>query len=466
VKTREVRRPAKVITLSGRGGRHGQRTFSVVVAISPSAAGAVRRVEILRGSQSSIFGTNAVAGVVSITTVATEDAPEGTTQTLALEAGSYATASASYGLTQRQGPLTLSFGLTHSRTDGFSAAEDDAGNTETDPSDATLLSLGAIYEVTPELTIGANAFLETTNSEFDEFVGIAPGDGTPGDETASTHTMGFRIFAEYEGLTWSHRLSATHLAVERELASATVASPFASPYASSFDGTTTGLQYLATTEALTNTVLSFGADWQEDEGSFTGLSGGTRTLSTAGVFGEAVWTAMPGLDILLSARHEDNESFGGVTTGRLAASYQLDGATTLRGAIATGYRAPVLSELYGTFPLSGGQFFFGNPNLQPGGKRQLRDRHRPRLFRRCGSVGDTLPARGGQLHPVPGLHPRRVLRLHHERHQRQRPRRLHLPGRGAVWSDAALGRRDAHRGLYLHRRETAKRRPRDPRSAP
>jgi hypothetical protein len=43
--------------------------------------GALRRVEILRGSQSSIFGTNAVAGVVSITTVATEDAPEGTTQT-------------------------------------------------------------------------------------------------------------------------------------------------------------------------------------------------------------------------------------------------------------------------------------------------------------------------------------------------------------------------------------------------
>jgi vitamin B12 transporter len=327
--------------------------------------GAVRRVEILRGSQSSIFGTNAVAGVVSITTVATEDAPEGTTQTVALEAGSYATASASYGLTQREGPLTLSFGLTHSRTDGFSAAEEDAGNTETDPSDATLLSLGAIYEVTPELTIGANAFLETTNSEFDEFVGIAPGDGTPGDETASTHTMGFRIFAEYEGLTWSHRLSATHLAVERELASASVASIFASPYASSFEGTTTGLQYLATTEALANTVLSFGADWQEDEGSFTGLSGGTRTLSTTGVFGEAVWTAMPGLDILLSARHEENETFGGVTTGRLAASYQLDGATTLRGAIATGYRAPVLSELYGTFPLSGGQFFFGNPNLQP-----------------------------------------------------------------------------------------------------
>jgi vitamin B12 transporter len=43
----------------------------------------------------------------------------------------------------------------------------------------------------------------------------------------------------------------------------------------------------------------------------------------------------------------------------------LSGATTLRGAIATGYRAPVLSELFGTFPLDSGFFFFGDPNLQP-----------------------------------------------------------------------------------------------------
>lgn len=327
--------------------------------------GAVRRVEILRGSQSSIFGTNAVAGVVSITTVAAEDAPEGTTQTAALEAGSYATLSSAYGLTHRDGPLTLSFGLSHSRSDGFSAAEEDAGNREADASDATLLSVGAVYEVTDVLTLGANAFFESTNSEFDEFVAGAPGDGTPGDETASTQTTGVRVFAEYEGLSWSHRLSATYLDIERELASASVASPFSSPFSSTFDGTTTSAQYLATTEAVENMVLSFGADWQEDEGTFTGLSGGTRSLRTTGVFGEAVWTAMPGLDILLSARHEENSSFGGVTTGRLAASYQVSGATTVRGAIATGYRAPVLSELFGTFPLSGGQFFLGDPNLEP-----------------------------------------------------------------------------------------------------
>jgi vitamin B12 transporter len=314
--------------------------------------GALRRIEILRGSQSSIFGTNAVAGVVSISTVATGDEPEGTEQTASVEAGSHGTVSTAYGLTHSEGPLTLSFGLSHRQSDGFSAAEEDAGNAEADPSDSTLVSFGAIYEVTPDLTVGANAFFERTSSEFDEFVGSAPADGTPGDETASTHTAGLRVYAEYESLSWSHTLSATYLRTERELTSASVASPFSSPFASSFGGTTTGLQYLATTEALENIVLSLGADWQEDEGTFTGLSGSTRSLRTTGIFGEAVWTAMPGLDILLSARHEEHSAFGGVTTGRLAASYQVSDATTLRGAIATGYRAPVLSELYGTFRLA------------------------------------------------------------------------------------------------------------------
>ncbi len=326
--------------------------------------GTLRRVEILRGSQSAVYGGSAVAGVISVTTVAGTDEPEGTTQTASVEAGSYGTFSTEYGYTQRTGPLTLSFGLSHMQTDGFSAAEENAGNTESDSSQSTRTSFGLIYEVSPNFTVGANAFYETSDGEFDEFVGSAPGDGTPGDETSELDTTGFRVFAEYESLNWSHSVTGTYLQTRRGLASETVQSPFSSPFESDFDGERTTLQYLATAD-FGETQLSFGMDWQREQATFTGLIGGSRSIETAGAFAEAIFAASPDLDLFASARHETNSAFGDISTWRLAYSYRPNDIVTFRGAVATGYRSPSLSELYGTFPIGNGQFFFGNPDLTP-----------------------------------------------------------------------------------------------------
>jgi vitamin B12 transporter len=241
--------------------------------------GALRRVEVLRGSQSAVYGSSAVAGVISISTVATGAEPEGTTQSARVEAGSYGTFSADYGLIQRQGPLTLSFGLTHWQSRGFSAAEENLGNTEADPSKSSRISLGAIYDVSPNVTIGANAFVQKAEAEFDEFVGAGPADGTPGDETGGDDSFGLRVFGEYRTANWAHNLSGTYLNLERRLSSVTVADQYASPFSSTFNGERRTLQYLATTDSVANTNLSFGLDWQEERGRFTGLIGGARTIS-------------------------------------------------------------------------------------------------------------------------------------------------------------------------------------------
>ena len=327
--------------------------------------GGLRRVEVLRGSQSAVYGSGAVAGVISISTVATGNEPEGTTQSSQIEAGSYGTLAADYALTQRQGPLTLSFGLTHWQSNGFSAADEDNGNTEADPARLSRLSFGAIYDVSPSVTIGANAFFQKADAEFDEFVGIGPADGTPGDEKGGDDTFGLRVFGEYRTANWTQTLGGTYLNLERRLSSVTVADPNSTPFDSTFNGETRTLQYLATTDSVSNAILSFGLDWQEDKGRFTGLIGGARTISTLGVFGEANIAITPDLDVFTSLRYQDNSAFGAITTGRLAFSYRASDATTFRGAWANGFRAPALSELYGTFPVGGGQVFTGNTALEP-----------------------------------------------------------------------------------------------------
>lgn len=327
--------------------------------------GGVRRVEVLRGSQSAVYGSGAVAGVISISTVATENEPEGTTQSTRIEAGSYGTVAADYTLTQRQGPLTLSFGLSHWQSNGFSAADVRNGNTETDSSRLSRLSFGAVYDLAPNVTVGANAFIQKAASEFDEFVAWLPADGTPGDETGGDDTLGLRVFGEYRTANWAHNLSGTYLNLERRLSSVTVADPFESPFSSVFNGERRTLRYLVTTDSVANTDLSFGLDWQEEKGRFTGLIGGARTISTVGAFGEATFALSPNFDLFTSLRYQDNSAFGAITTGRLAFSYRANETTTFRGALANGYRAPALSELYGTFPVGNGQVFTGNTNLQP-----------------------------------------------------------------------------------------------------
>ena len=59
----------------------------------------------------------------------------------------------------------------------------------------------------------------------------------------------------------------------------------------------------------------------------------------------------------MSARHDDNEQFGGQTTGSAAWAHRLAGGLRLIASFGTAFRAPTFNELY--YP------FFGNPALRP-----------------------------------------------------------------------------------------------------
>ena len=333
---------------------------------SSLTTGSIRRVEVLRGSQSATFGGNAVGGVISITTVDAPRDEDGKQQSFDIEAGSYGRLGASYGLTQKTGALTLSLGLSHTQADGFSSADENAGNTEGDPFSTTRLSFGATYRVNPDVTVGITAFVDDSDYEFDEFA-AAPVDGTPGDETGRATLTGIRAFADVNNGIWNHKLNLTYLQTDRAVESRTVgaetAANFGSPFQSSFDGERVTASYVATTEALANQRLSFGIDWREEKARYVNLSAGSATTRTTGAFIENIWSPQDNLDISASLRVDDSSSFGQETTGRIAFSWRASENTTFRGAVATGYRPPSIDELFGNYP---GAFpFAGNPDLMP-----------------------------------------------------------------------------------------------------
>ncbi len=308
----------------------------------------VGRIEVLRGSQSALYGGSAVGGVINISTHrATED---GVRQTVAGEVGSYGTAGLSYGLTQKTGALEMTLGLAHRRTDGFSSFD---GGTEADGADATRLSLGASYAVSDVLTVGTNVFTQRTRFDYDGF------DATftlvDQNNSQTRRETGARVFAEWQTGATAHVFDVTVYDVSRDLNETGTLS--------SFNGKRLALGWQATTELSDALTLVYGADTMEETGTYANLPSGRADTRISGVFGQALWSPTDGLDVSGTVRVDENSSFGSFPTGRVAVAWRPAEDLTLRAAVATGFRAPSLDERFGDYTAC--CFFVGNPSLTP-----------------------------------------------------------------------------------------------------
>ena len=325
--------------------------------------GGVNRVEILKGSQSALHGSSAVAGVINVYTLPDLDGPEGTKQNAEVTFGSYGTASATYGFTQRTGDLSMALSLTHAQSDGFSAGDENNGNVEPDGFESTRLSFGLAYQASESVRVGLTAFTSDNKSEFDERNTSGFVDGTLGDETGARRETGVRVFTEiYNGGAWQHELSMSLFNVDRSQASLTVAS--GDPFDYSYKGERRRVDWQSNARVNEHLNVSFGADFEEVIAKSSGIPGGKADTNNYGVFAEAVYSPSDILDVIGTLRNEDNSQFGNKTTGKLAFSYRPNAAITLRGAAATGFRAPVPSELYDEYP-DDDYPYLGNSNLKP-----------------------------------------------------------------------------------------------------
>lgn len=308
----------------------------------------VARIEVVKGSQSALYGGSAVGGVVVITTRRAQ-AP-GVRQQITAEGGSRETAGLTYALTQKGARHELAFTASRFSTAGFSAADARDGNTEADGHRATRLSLTGRFELSDSLALGFAAFGQRTRTEYDE--GFPLGDGTP-DEVAREESLGARIFAELRTGAVSHTLGLSRYRIERRY----VESNLFGPADNTYTGARTALDYQGSTALGSRATLVWGADWTEESydqaGTFGALTADTRT---AGLWGQLLASPAEGLDVSVTLRLDDHSAFGRFATGRLAAAWRVSEAVTLKGAVSNGFRAPSPFELYS---------FFGDPGLKP-----------------------------------------------------------------------------------------------------
>ena len=309
------------------------------------AANGVERIEVLRGPQSTLYGSEAIGGVVSITSRRGRpgfhldiDASDGSrnSRDIAL-AGDGAT-----------GAFDWSLGYAASKTNGWSAASEARGNTERDPfSDRTLTArVGG--------SLLGNGRVDLTVRSFDALSSLDGFTTVPVDDPNYTQDRRLSVasldFAKPLASFWDLRI---HAGANEERTEGKDPDTFFNNYLIRSRLSQLGVESdLHLGQADT---LIVGASTERRHGENVGSYDQSLAVDSAYVQDE--WSFRDRLFLTAGARHDSNSHFGDKTTYRVTGSALLPASWRLIGSLGTGFRAPSFDELF--FP------FFGNPRLRP-----------------------------------------------------------------------------------------------------
>lgn len=364
--------PGKVASTFLRG-TDSDHTLVLVDGIrigSPTSGGAayqdipveqIERIEIVRGPFSSLYGADAIGGVIHIFTRRPHDSFD---PNFNIGAGNYGTQRIGAGLGGRGETSDGKGGwyqvqAAYENTDGYNSYRDNPDNpfddfnldADRDGYRNRSLSLGAGHRFNKAWDIEARALRAEGNNEYDGFF----------DESdVVQQVLGGRVrYAPREKVTLSLNLGRNDDFSDNFSAGA--------PMGHFNSHRTTGS--LQGDFGVGKALLSFGYDWRLDEvNSDTPYDQSSRI--TRGAFGQ--WQQVFGSHSLqVGLRRDDDTQFGGKTTGSARWGWEFTDALRLTASYGTAYRAPTFNDLY--YP------GFGNPALDPENSRSfelgLRGKH-------------------------------------------------------------------------------------------
>ncbi|MBT5242042.1 MAG: TonB-dependent receptor [Rhodospirillaceae bacterium] len=328
-------------------------------------SGGVSRVEVLRGPQSALWGSEAIGGVINVVT-GPSVTPEGPWAQGFAEGGSFGTlrGSAEAGTAGDWGVVRGS--LAYSDISGISASPSDPEKDGYDNLTGFVFTTFNINDAF-SLSLSGRHVSATAAEDAQDFTFGSPTQGFVIDsdgERKSDRWYG-RAVADLSMMNgqWTHQLSANLTDTQNESFSGGAFSFGSEGRKWDFEYQT---NFAFETGESASHALSAVLEYEDLSYENRGAGGGAENQSQTGEQKSAALEYRLGLadQVFLSGalRYDDNDRFDDETTYRVTAAWAVpDTGFKLRGSYGTGVAQPSFFELFGFNP----DFFIGNPNLQP-----------------------------------------------------------------------------------------------------
>jgi len=318
----------------------------------------IERIEVLRGPQSGLYGSDAIGGVINIIT---KQGSGPLRVDSSIEGGSFGTFNQTAGVSGSQGRANYAFNFAHLHYSDMPDVPSNllapGGTAIGDAFGERAYSAKVGADLTDDLNVGFVAryydsllrntgdddfapftFPDPTQSLQDERAGFARG-------SAKLKSFGGTLEDEFSiAYTRYHRINIT---------------PSSSP--STADGDRTKANWRGTLHLGDDRTAVLGAEDEEDrliEGQPV-----NATMNDAAGFAEYHTRIVENLYSNVTGRIDSNNRFGKAFTYRVAPAYLVTATNTqLKASYGTGFKAPSLEQLFVSFPAFS---FFANPNLKP-----------------------------------------------------------------------------------------------------
>lgn len=325
----------------------------------------VEKIEILKGGQSSIWGSDAVSGVIQI--FLKKGSQKKTVVNASAAYGTYHTFQSSAGISGMAKELGYTVQYNFIKSDGFPAAYDSTGskNFKNDGFEQNSLQAELNYKMSNQISVRAFNNFNTYRND------LAAGAFTDEkDYTAKNNNNLSGLSLQYKKKDFIWNLSGSYQQVKRTFVndSTYISSPYSKFYSGKYIGNTSTLETFGNKKFTKNLQLVGGAQYihQNTDQSFfsTGIFGpyksalgkDSASINQTSVYASLLLTDINGFNFEAGGRINHHSIYGSNATYTINPSWNIDANSKLFVNISSAYKIPSLYQLYSDY---------GNKNLKP-----------------------------------------------------------------------------------------------------
>ena len=323
----------------------------------------VQSIEILRGPQSTLYGSNSLAGVINVITKKGIGKPS---FSLLSEAGSYKTFKNTLGMNGNVSNFNYSVSLSRAESEGFSAASEKYGNTEKDGYRKDNISARLGYDFTETAQLNLLMSYNNSKSDYDQTAGKFGDDPT---YIFNQEEFSFRGEGKFDLLDgkWNQKIGASIFRNVRKY-NFDYSKFNAAASNSSYDGRKIKIDWQNNFNLLENHLLTFGIENISEAAvseyfyfsqffNYESLFPQKKS-NTFGTYLQDQLKIGQSFFSTLGVRFDNHDKFGSVFTYRFAPAYIIwETGTKLKATFGSGFKTPSLFNLYDPA--------YGNLDLNP-----------------------------------------------------------------------------------------------------